>query len=200
MHAVIRKYVASPEVLAEARPKLAHLEQTMRGTPGFLAYYFLSTDDGIATITVTEDETGTSESMERAARWVQENLQTRATLGPPEVTTGQALISAIRAATPLQDTIAEGQGLAARGADEQHARGWRDGQRFGEALGHLCGGAPLIRLDFANRRRRNTDTPAQVGLGHLKRTAAALKPTLVVFVVVTTSRPTTSRPARTFFS
>lgn len=118
MHAVIRKYVASPEVLAEARPKLAHLEQTMRGTPGFLAYYFLSTDDGIATITVTEDETGTSESMERAARWVQENLQTRATLGPPEITTGQALISAIRAGTPLQDTIAGGQGLAARGADQ----------------------------------------------------------------------------------
>jgi len=39
MHAVIRRYGSSPEVLAEARPKLAHLEQTMRGIPGFVAYY-----------------------------------------------------------------------------------------------------------------------------------------------------------------
>jgi hypothetical protein len=117
MHAIIRRYVSSPEVLAEARPKLAHLEQTMRGIPGFVAYYFLSTDDGIATITITEDETGTSESMERAARWVQENLQTRAGLGAPEVTTGQALLSAIRAEAPRQDATEEGQRLATRGAN-----------------------------------------------------------------------------------
>ena len=31
----------------------------MRQTPGFVAYYFLETDDGIATITITEDEAGT---------------------------------------------------------------------------------------------------------------------------------------------
>jgi len=69
MHAVIRKYTAGSEVLDQARPKLAHLEQTMRQTPGFVAYYFLETDDGIATITITEDETGTQESMGRAANW-----------------------------------------------------------------------------------------------------------------------------------
>ena len=65
----------------EARPKLQHLEQTMRGTPGFVAYYFLETDDGIATITITEDEAGTTESMSRAANWVQQNLESRASLG-----------------------------------------------------------------------------------------------------------------------
>ena len=102
MYAVIRKYIAGPAVVAEARAKLAHLEQTMRGTPGFVAYYFLETDDGVATITITEDETGTRESMGRAARWVQENLESRAALGSPEVTRGQALISAIRAAAPAQ--------------------------------------------------------------------------------------------------
>ena len=41
MHAVVRKYTASPDVVTEARPKMAHPEQTMRGTPGFLAYYFV---------------------------------------------------------------------------------------------------------------------------------------------------------------
>jgi hypothetical protein len=96
MHAVIRKYTASPAVLDEARPKLAHLEQTMRGTPGFVAYYFVETDGGLVTITVTEDETGTSESMGRAANWVQQNLESRAELSSPEVTKGNVLLSATR--------------------------------------------------------------------------------------------------------
>ena len=96
MHAVIRKYRAARGVVDEARGKLAHLEQTMRGTPGFVAYYFLETADGVATITITEEETGTTESMSRAATWVQQNLDSRDQLGSPEVTTGQVLLSATR--------------------------------------------------------------------------------------------------------
>src|SRR5215207_9016804 len=65
MHAVVRKYTGARGVVDEARGKLGHLEQTMRGTPGFVAYYFLETDDGVATITITEDEAGTTESMGR---------------------------------------------------------------------------------------------------------------------------------------
>ena len=116
MHAVIHKYTAGPEVAEEMRSKAAHLEQTMRQTPGFVAYYFLETDAGVATITVTEDETGTSESMGRAAQWVQENLQSRAALSPPEVTRGQALISATRPQASAQGTTAGGPGLSARSA------------------------------------------------------------------------------------
>jgi len=96
MHAVIRKYTNPSDVQTEARPKLQHLEQTMRDTPGFVAYYFLETDNGITTITITEDEAGTTESMGRAANWVQQNLESRASLGTPEVTTGEVLISATR--------------------------------------------------------------------------------------------------------
>ncbi len=96
MHAVIRKYTAGPDVVEEARPKMAHLEQTMRQTPGFVAYYFQETEDGVATITITEDEAGTTESMSRAANWVQQNLQSAASLGTPEVTRGQVHISATR--------------------------------------------------------------------------------------------------------
>jgi len=97
MHAVIRKYTASPEVMDEARPKLAQLEETMRQTPGFVAYYFIETDDGLATITITEDEAGTQESMGRAASWVRQNLQqSGVSMSAPEVTTGRAHISATR--------------------------------------------------------------------------------------------------------
>jgi quinol monooxygenase YgiN len=95
MHAVIRKYTAAPNVVEDARPKLAHLEQTMRQTPGFVAYYFIQTDDGLATITITEDEAGTQESMSRAANWVQQNLPNSG-LGAPEVTRGETLLNATR--------------------------------------------------------------------------------------------------------
>jgi quinol monooxygenase YgiN len=96
MHAIVRKYTASSEVIDEARAKLQDLEQTMRQTPGFVAYYFLETEDGVATITITEDEAGAQESMGRAAAWVQQNMQNPAALGPPDVTRGQALIAATR--------------------------------------------------------------------------------------------------------
>ena len=97
MHTVIRHYTAPAAVMTEAQPKLADLEQTMRQLPGFVAYYFLETADGIATITVTEDETGTDESMGRAAEWVQQNLtETRSLMSAPEVIRGQALIAATR--------------------------------------------------------------------------------------------------------
>ena len=95
MHVVIRKYTAGPDFIEEGRPKLAQLEQTMRQTPGFVAYYFIETADGVATITITEDESGTQESMGRAADWVRENM-VNSTASAPEVTQGQALISATK--------------------------------------------------------------------------------------------------------
>jgi quinol monooxygenase YgiN len=95
MHVVVRKYTAAPNVVEEARPMMADLEQTMRQTPGFVAYYFLETEDGLATITVTEDEAGTQESMSRAATWVQQNLPNSG-LGAPQVIRGGTLINATR--------------------------------------------------------------------------------------------------------
>jgi hypothetical protein len=96
MHAVIRKYAGSREVVEEARSKLGNLEETMRGVPGFVAYYFLETDDGVTTITIAEDEAGTTESMSRAAQWVKDNLQNAAQLGAPEVIRGKGLLSVTR--------------------------------------------------------------------------------------------------------
>lgn len=95
MHAVIRVYDASPDVAAKARPLLSDLERTMRGLPGFVAYYFLETADGVATITVTDDEAGTTASMQRAADWVGTNMPD-AGLGTPTVTRGEVLLDASR--------------------------------------------------------------------------------------------------------
>jgi quinol monooxygenase YgiN len=95
MHVVIRKYATSPEYIDQTRPKLAHLEETMRGLPGFVAYHFVETEDGITTITITEDETGTAESMGRAITWMRENTPEDLP-GAPEVIEGHTLISATR--------------------------------------------------------------------------------------------------------
>lgn len=95
MHAVIRKYTAPSDVVAEARTKLVDLEQTMRGTPGFVAYYLIETDDGLATVTVTDDERGTTESMGRAADWTKRNMP-NASLEAPQVIKGAALVNATR--------------------------------------------------------------------------------------------------------
>jgi quinol monooxygenase YgiN len=95
VHVVIRKYTASPEYVDEARATLDRLEQTMRSLPGFVAYYFVETDDGITTITVTEDETGTGKSMGMAESWIKEETPIHSP-SAPEVTQGSALISATR--------------------------------------------------------------------------------------------------------
>jgi hypothetical protein len=117
MHAVIRKYLANQDVVDEARPKLEHLARTMRETPGFIAYYFLRTGDGLTTITVTEDEAGSSESMGRAAEWVRQNLQSRGSLGTPEVTVGEILMNTDRAGQLGLAAALIGQSLSERYAN-----------------------------------------------------------------------------------
>jgi quinol monooxygenase YgiN len=95
MHVVVRTYATSPAYIEQVRPQLAHLEETMRAIPGFVAYHFVETEDGITTITITEDETGTAESMGRAVTWMRENTPTDLP-GAPEVIEGHTLISATR--------------------------------------------------------------------------------------------------------
>ena len=56
---------------------------------------FLETDDGIATITITEDEPGTQESMGRAAAWVPQQLPDSG-LGAPEVIRGHVHMNTAR--------------------------------------------------------------------------------------------------------
>jgi hypothetical protein len=93
MYATIRRYSADSEAVDEARPNLQGLGQMMRQLPGFVAYYFVETNDGLATITITEDEAGGGESIRRAADWVQNNMpRTGAAMGAPQITQGQVLL------------------------------------------------------------------------------------------------------------
>jgi quinol monooxygenase YgiN len=93
MHVVICKYTASPDVIAETQRNMENLEETMRSIPGFAAYYFIETGDGLQTITVTEDEAGIAESMAIATRWIEEHTPNHSP-GAPEVIEGHTPISA----------------------------------------------------------------------------------------------------------
>jgi hypothetical protein len=95
MHVVIRMYTASPDVIAETRRNVENLEATMRSIPGFAAYSFIETGDGLATITVTEDEAGTAELMGMAARWIEGHTPNHSP-GAPAIIEGHTLISATR--------------------------------------------------------------------------------------------------------
>ena len=94
MQAVIRTYAAPPEVVQEARPQLADLEQTMPTLPDFVVDSFIETEDGLATVTITEDEAGAQASMTQAAARVKQHLQSAASMGAPQVATGPVLIAA----------------------------------------------------------------------------------------------------------
>jgi hypothetical protein len=95
MHVVICKYTASPDVIAETQRNMENLEETMRSIPGFAAYYFIKTGDGLATIKVTKDEAGVAESMGMAASWIEEHTPNHSP-GAPEHIEGHTLVSATR--------------------------------------------------------------------------------------------------------
>ena len=93
MYAVVRRY-ASPTDLAETvAAKRADLEQTMRGLPGFVAYYLVNAGDAVATVTVCQDRAGAEQSIAVAADWVKRHLPD-AGLGAPAITQGDVLVEA----------------------------------------------------------------------------------------------------------
>ena len=93
MDAVVRRYPGGDRLanaLVQRRPEV---EELLRGVPGFRAYYAVRATDGtVATITVCDDQAGTSESSRRAAAWVRENLS-GVSISPPEITEGETILS-----------------------------------------------------------------------------------------------------------
>jgi len=91
MYAVFRRY-ADHTVIDAVAARQADVEQVLRGVPGFVAYYGVRSGTGGVTVTICEDQAGTTESTRRAAAWVRENVSMAAG-SPPEVTEGEAVIN-----------------------------------------------------------------------------------------------------------
>jgi heme-degrading monooxygenase HmoA len=91
MHVVIRHYKGSAKLMDELVDRRKDVEELIRGVDGFVAYYLVKASDGGASVSVFENEAGTTESTKRAAAYIKENLAGVAA-GPPEVIEGPAVI------------------------------------------------------------------------------------------------------------
>ncbi len=88
MHGVVRRYRGASALNDALASRSQEVRAIIGGVPGFVAYYALRTGEGVATITVCEDKTGTDESVRVAAGWVRENLPAGA-VSAPEITEGE---------------------------------------------------------------------------------------------------------------
>ena len=93
MYAVVRRYTGANQLADAMMQRGADIEALLRGVPGFRAYYALRAGDGtVATITVCDDQAGTSESSRRAAEWVRQNVS-GVSVGAPQITEGETYLS-----------------------------------------------------------------------------------------------------------
>ncbi|MDR7429964.1 MAG: hypothetical protein QN177_06865 [Armatimonadota bacterium] len=89
MSAVIRRYRFDPTSSPEIRRQITQgFLPLLRQTPGFVAYYWLDTGDGVgASLSVFESQAGAEESVRLPADYVQQHLA--GLLGTPEVVQGE---------------------------------------------------------------------------------------------------------------
>ena len=92
MYASVRRYKGTdPGLFDEVTRKRQSLEETMRRAPGFRAWYLIRTSDGIATVTLCDEQAGAEASVQLAAGWLKENMPTAAP-NPPEVSNGEVVL------------------------------------------------------------------------------------------------------------
>jgi hypothetical protein len=91
MHVVIRHYEGNSKLIDELVGRRKDVEALIREVDGFVAYYLIRTAGGDASISVFENEAGTTESTKQAAAFIKENLPAVAS-GPPQIIEGQTVI------------------------------------------------------------------------------------------------------------
>ena len=93
MYTVVRRYTGAGPLARAMVERRQEVEEVLRGVPGFRDYYALRAKDGtVATITICDDQVGTSESTRRAAAWVREHLA-GVSISPAEITEGETYLT-----------------------------------------------------------------------------------------------------------
>ena len=92
MYAVVRRYQGASQLFDELARREQDVRDVILPVPGFVAYYLVRSRDGGVTVTLCQDQTGTSESSRRAAEWIRQNLPNVAG-GTPEVTEGEVVFN-----------------------------------------------------------------------------------------------------------
>ena len=92
MYVVVRRYAGASKLIDAMVERQSDVKELISSVPGFKAYHAVKTGNGgVATITVCDDQAGTSESSRRAAEWVRNNVS-GVTIGPPEISEGESYI------------------------------------------------------------------------------------------------------------
>ena len=93
MHATMRYYAGNTELADQLATRADEIRSLMADISGFESYYLVKLDDATVSITVCEDEAGTTESSRVAADWIKENMPDLAA-SPPMVSSGAVTLTA----------------------------------------------------------------------------------------------------------
>ena len=93
MHATVRTYSASPALADALVGRADDVKTLISEIDGFKAYYLIRTADGAVSVSVYENEAGSSASTQAAATWIRENLPDVGG-ATPQVSAGEVVISA----------------------------------------------------------------------------------------------------------
>ena len=88
MYAVIRRYQSNTGIFDTVVEREQEVRELISGVPGFVAYYVVRSGNADASITICQDQSGTTESTRRAADWVRQNVPA-AVSSPPEIIEGE---------------------------------------------------------------------------------------------------------------
>ncbi len=94
MHAVIRRWNAAANLIAEMANRKDEVERVISSSPGFVQYHAIRTGDTIVSVTICQDRAGCEESSRLAAAWVKETFPPEAVAKlKPEILEGDAFIN-----------------------------------------------------------------------------------------------------------
>ena len=92
MYSVMRRYSEASALSDALMKNEQEIRELMSSVPGFVAYYAMRSGDSVATITVCQDASGTTESTRRAAEWVKQQNLSIGSGGAPQVTEGDVFL------------------------------------------------------------------------------------------------------------
>jgi hypothetical protein len=92
MYVAIRRYVGNSTLADQLAERTGEIKSVMEAVRGFNAYYLVRANDGAASITVCDDQSGAEESNRAASDWIKQNMPDVAA-SPPEISAGEVVFS-----------------------------------------------------------------------------------------------------------
>jgi hypothetical protein len=109
MHTVLRRYQNANQLFDALSSREQDVREVIMGSPGFVSYLLVRTDDGGMSITTCQDKAGTDESSRRAADWIKQNLPNIGA-AVPTITEGEVMFRFVDRAA-AQAVLAEQQAV-----------------------------------------------------------------------------------------